>query len=125
MTMKKQARPALRPNVKEGQGRKKAQSGGEKKMTCSEFQAILPHIIDKSGNEQAEEHLLGCTVCSDLVRDLRYIAEQAKLLVPMEDPHPRVWDGIQKSLEREGLTKGKHLSRSATTARMKIVSRGL
>jgi hypothetical protein len=32
----------------------------------------------------------------------------------MEDPHPRVWNGIQKSLEREGLVKGKHLRRSAT-----------
>jgi len=95
---------------------------GDKKMTCSEFQSILPHIIDKGGSEEAEQHLLGCTVCSDLVRDLRYIAEQAKLLVPMEDPHPRVWDGIQKRLEGEGLTRGRHLSRSATVQmRMKIV----
>ena len=64
-------------------------------------------------------------MCSDLVNDLRYIAEVAKLLVPMEDPDPRVWDGIQQSLEREGMVKGKNLKRSATSVRMKIVTRGL
>ena len=37
------------------------------------------------------------------MQDLRYIAEQAKLLVPMEDPSPKVWDGIEKSLKQEGL----------------------
>lgn len=82
-------------------------------MTCSEFQRVLPEIIETGGNEEQEAHLRECSVCSDLVRDLRYIAEVAKLLVPMEDPDPRVWDGIQKSLEREGLVKRKHLTRSA------------
>jgi hypothetical protein len=74
-------------------------------MTCAEFQSVLPFIIETGGSAQEEEHLKSCKVCSDLVADLRYIAEQAKLLVPMEEPSPRVWDGIQKSLEREGLVK--------------------
>jgi predicted anti-sigma-YlaC factor YlaD len=74
-------------------------------MTCAEFQSVLPFIIETGGNATEEEHLKNCKVCSDLVADLRYIAEQAKLLVPMEEPSPRVWDGIQKSLEREGLAK--------------------
>lgn len=74
-------------------------------MTCAEFQRDLPYIIDGGGTAAHEEHLRDCTVCSDLVNDLRYIAEQAKLLVPMMDPNPRVWDGISKSLEREGLVK--------------------
>ena len=74
-------------------------------MTCAEFQKVLPYIIESGGNHDEEEHLRTCTICSDLVRDLRYIAEQAKLLVPMEDPNPRVWDGIQKSLEQEGIVK--------------------
>jgi hypothetical protein len=88
-------------------------SGGEQ-MTCSEFQRVLPYIIETGGNDDEEEHLRTCAICSDLVNDLRYIAEQAKLLVPMEDPDPRVWDGIQKSLEQEGIVKRKHLTRSAT-----------
>ncbi len=78
---------------------------GREKMKCADFQRDLPFIIDGGGNAEQEQHLKECTVCADLVADLRFIAEQAKLLVPMKDPSPRVWDGIQHSLEREGLVK--------------------
>ena len=74
-------------------------------MSCAEFQKVLPYIIETGGNAEEEQHLRECPVCSDLVQDLRYIAEQAKLLVPMEDPSPRVWDGIKGSLEREGMIR--------------------
>jgi hypothetical protein len=67
-------------------------------MNCAEFQRVLPFIIETGGDAEQEEHLRSCPVCSDLVADLKYIAEAAKLLVPMEDPHPRVWEGIQKQL---------------------------
>ncbi len=71
-------------------------------MTCAEFQKVLPYIIETGGAPKQEEHLRSCKVCADLVADLRYIAEQAKLLVPMEEPSPRVWDGIRSSLDQEG-----------------------
>jgi hypothetical protein len=74
-------------------------------MTCAEFQRVLPYIIDGGGNEEEQQHLASCEVCTDLVADLRYIAQCAKLLVPMEDPSPRVWDEIQRCLIREGLVK--------------------
>jgi hypothetical protein len=74
-------------------------------MTCAEFQKVLPYIIDGGGSDEEQEHLATCAVCADLIADLRYIAEAAKLLVPMEDPSPRVWSGIQESLEREGRVK--------------------
>ncbi len=74
-------------------------------MTCAEFQKVLPYIIETGGNEDEEAHLRSCAVCSDLVQDLRYIAEQAKLLLPMKDPSPQVWDKIQDSLQREGMVK--------------------
>jgi len=74
-------------------------------MNCAEFQKVLPYIIETGGNPQEDEHLRTCAVCSDLVQDLRYIADAAKMLVPMEDPSPKVWDGIQKSLEQEGLVR--------------------
>lgn len=77
-------------------------------MTCAEFQKVLPFIIDGGGSEEEQKHLETCPVCADLVADLRYIAECAKLLVPMEDPSPRVWNGIQQSLERDGVGKRKH-----------------
>lgn len=82
------------------------QAEGEWKiMTCADFQKVLPYIIETGGNAAEEQHLHECPVCSDLVQDLRYIAEQAKLLVPMEDPSPRVWEAIRGSLEREGMIK--------------------
>ena len=52
---------------------------------------------------EQRQHLASCPVCADLVQDLKYIAEQAKLLVPMEDPSPRVWEGIERSLKQDGL----------------------
>jgi hypothetical protein len=72
-------------------------------MNCAAFQKDLPEIIEGGGTDEQKKHLATCPVCADLVQDLKYIAEQAKLLVPMEDPSPRVWDGIEKSLKQEGL----------------------
>jgi hypothetical protein len=75
-------------------------------MNCQDFQKYLPEMIETGGgSEEHEQHLRSCQVCSDLVADLKYIAEQARLLLPMQDPDPRVWSEIQTSLEREGLIK--------------------
>lgn len=79
--------------------------GKETTMTCAEFQKVLPYIIDGGGSEEEQQHLASCEVCADLVADLHYISERAKLLVPMVDPSPRVWEAIQHCLEREGLVK--------------------
>jgi hypothetical protein len=84
---------------------------GREKMNCAEFQRDLPFIIDEGGNAEQEQHLKECRVCADLVNDLRFIAEQAKLLVPMKDPSEKVWNGIQDSLEREGLVKPRQAKR--------------
>ena len=80
-------------------------SGRKKQMNCAEFQSDLPLIIDSGGSPAHEEHLRNCVVCLDLVSDLRYIAEQAKLLVTMEEPSPKVWNGIEERLKIEGLIK--------------------
>jgi len=80
-------------------------------MTCQQFQEVLPYIIESGGNEEQEEHLRSCASCAELVRDLRYIAEQAKLLLPMHDPNPRVWNNIEQSLHREGLLPEGRMSR--------------
>ena len=74
-------------------------------MNCSEFQKVLPNIIETGASGEEEAHLQSCAVCSDLVQDLRYIAEAAKLLLPMHDPSPRVWTGIRSALEREGMVR--------------------
>ena len=80
-------------------------AGERKKMTCAEFQEVLPYIFESGGDPAEMEHLKTCPICSDLVQDLRYIADQAKLLLPLRDPSPQVWDNIQHSLEREGLIR--------------------
>jgi len=80
-------------------------------MTCQQFQEVLPYIIESGGNEEQEEHLRSCASCAELVRDLRYIAEQAKLLLPMHDPNPRVWNNIEQSLHQEGLLPEGRMSR--------------
>jgi hypothetical protein len=80
-------------------------------MNCKQFQEALPHIIESGGDAEQEAHLHSCKECSELVRDLRYIAEQARLLLPMHDPNPRVWKNIQQSLAREGLAPEGRMSR--------------
>ena len=72
-------------------------------MNCQQFQETLPYIIESGGGGEDESHLQTCPSCASLVQDLRYIAEQAKLLLPMHDPNPRVWNRIEQSLQREGL----------------------
>jgi hypothetical protein len=74
-------------------------------MNCAEFQKILPGYIESGGTDPEQTHLQSCGVCSDLVQDLQYIAEAAKLLLPMQDPSPRVWQGIQTSLEKQGIVR--------------------
>jgi hypothetical protein len=74
-----------------------------KKMNCQQFQETLPYIIESGGGGDDESHLQECESCASLVQDLRYIAEQAKLLLPMHDPNPRVWRNIEQSLQQEGL----------------------
>ena len=79
-------------------------------MNCQQFQEVLPYIIESGGNQEAQEHLEGCPACAELVQDLEYIAQQAKLLLPMHDPSPRVWAGIEQSLQRQGMLPEGRLS---------------
>ena len=89
-------------------------------MNCQQFQEVLPYIIESGGGGEDESHLQTCPSCASLVQDLRYIAEQAKLLLPMHDPNPRVWNNIEQSLQREGLLEGRmslagHISKNSTS----------
>ncbi len=71
-------------------------------MTCEQFQDQLPELLAAGGTAFADDHhLLGCANCAALVRDLQYIAEAARQLLPVHDPSPDLWNQIQSSLERE------------------------
>ena len=72
-------------------------------MTCSEFQDILPEMIDGDAVGEHAVHLKACSDCSELVSDLRAISSGAKLLCADDEPSPRVWANLQRTLEAEGL----------------------
>lgn len=71
------------------------------KMECVEFQDRLPELFESGKDLSREEHLKTCENCAALVRDLEYIAQQAKLLLPLHDPSPNVWDNIQSAIQRD------------------------
>jgi hypothetical protein len=79
-------------------------------MNCQQFQEVLPYIIESGGNAEEEGHLRTCPACAELVQDLQYIAQQAKLLLPMHDPSPRVWAGIEASLRGHALLQEGRMS---------------
>lgn len=67
-------------------------------MTCEQFQDQLPELFESGAELSSQSHLKSCEQCAALVRDLEYIAQQAKLLLPIHDPSPAVWDNIQSNL---------------------------
>jgi hypothetical protein len=67
-------------------------------VSCAEFQEKLPDLFESGADLSQQEHLQTCEQCAALVRDLEYIAQQAKLLLPIHDPSPAVWDNIQTTL---------------------------
>jgi hypothetical protein len=66
---------------------------------CAKFQEQLPGLMGDGADFSTEPHLETCANCSELVRDLQYIAQQAKLLLPLHDPSPAVWQKIESSLQ--------------------------
>ena len=78
-----------------------AQTPKEKPMTCAVFQDQLPELFESEQDVNSQEHLQTCENCAALVRDLEYIAQQAKLLLPFTDPSPQVWDQIQTAIQKE------------------------
>jgi hypothetical protein len=70
----------------------------EKTMTCAEFQDTLPELFEAQADLSTQEHIKSCENCAALVRDLEYIASQARLLLPIHDPSPAVWDNIQSAI---------------------------
>ncbi|MFZ0662136.1 MAG: hypothetical protein WAM66_05545 [Acidobacteriaceae bacterium] len=81
---------------------KTAKPENGKTMNCAEFQDCLPELFESGKDLSSEEHLKTCETCAALVRDLEYIAQQAKLLLPLHDPSPAVWDNIQSAIQQDG-----------------------
>ena len=73
----------------------------DKTMTCAEFQDALPELFESQTDLSGHDHLKNCENCAALVRDLEYIASQARLLLPIHDPSPAVWDHIQQAIRQD------------------------
>jgi hypothetical protein len=84
-------------------------------MTCEEFERVLPELEGGHSIEQ-EAHLKSCSACSDLVRDLNAISQQARHLQGSEEPSPWVWNSIEVSLRQEGLISQPQPERARTLA---------
>ena len=68
---------------------------------CAEFQASMPRRIGAGEDLQADPHMQTCERCSSLVRELEYIAEAARQLIPVEEePRDELWTNIQLAIER-------------------------
>jgi hypothetical protein len=68
---------------------------------CAEFQALMPTRIGAGEDLQSYPHMLTCERCRSLVRDLEYIAEVARQLIPIEvEPPDELWAQIQMAIER-------------------------
>lgn len=75
-------------------------------ITCAEFQEHLPELFSRNTDNlemdpALEEHLSGCSTCSALIRDLKYIADEARRLLhpEMDEPSDAVWSNIQDKLK--------------------------
>ncbi|MFT4111496.1 hypothetical protein [Silvibacterium sp.] len=68
---------------------------------CAEFQEKLPDLFESQTDLSSLQHLKTCENCAALVRDLEYIAQQAKLLLPIHDPSPEVWDRIENAMQQD------------------------
>lgn len=83
-------------------------ANNHKPQECAEFQEQLPEFFDTGADLGDHPHLSTCENCSALVRDLEYIAAQAKLLLPIHDPSPEVWKNINNALNKDSHDRGPH-----------------
>ncbi len=77
-------------------------------MTCEALQNVLASINDWTPSVQAQAHLDSCRICSNLVADLKHIAESAKFLLHSEEPPERVWNKIRCMLECQRFEGASH-----------------
>ncbi len=77
--------------------------------TCEEFENALPDLFERaeggklSADPRFADILRDCPQAAELVRDLEYIAETARMLLEPEGAGPSsdVWSKIQQELGQE------------------------
>src|SRR4051794_41642577 len=82
------SRPAEEKQGREGGPPMSSTGERKKKMTCVEFQEVLPYIFESGGEPSEMEDPKNCPICSDLVQEPRHIPDQSKPRLPPPPPHP-------------------------------------
>jgi len=68
---------------------------------CARFQASMPERVGAGEDLQTYPHMLTCERCRSLVRELEYIVEVARQLMPVEaEPRDELWTNIRLAIER-------------------------
>ncbi len=81
----------------------------DRAWTCKEFEQALPELFERAqgGKLSADPRfaviLRDCPQAAELVRDLEYIAETARMLLEpeIEAPSSDVWSAIQSKLSSD------------------------
>jgi hypothetical protein len=79
------------------------------KLSCEEFQAMLPELIGTGEDINADPHIQSCDLCRRLLADLETIAEAARQLFPTEEEPPdKLWSQIESALKEEEQSSSNH-----------------
>jgi hypothetical protein len=71
------------------------------KMSCEEFQALLPELIGTGEDINQHPHIQSCELCRAFLADLEAIAEAARQLFPTEEPPDELWNQIDARIRQE------------------------
>lgn len=86
-------------------------------MTCAEFEAVLPELLEDGGTHEQRAHMSTCSGCSELVTDIQFISQQARTMRASDEPNPRVWNSIEIALRQEGLIREPGVEHGASSPR--------
>jgi hypothetical protein len=76
-------------------------ANGQDDAECAEFQASMAERVGAGEDLQSYPHMLTCERCRSLVRELEYIVDVARQLMPVEaEPRDELWTNIQMAIER-------------------------
>jgi hypothetical protein len=70
-------------------------------LTCAEFQALLPELLDSPNSLSQHPHLQHCDNCRALLTNLESIAEAVRHLFPVVEPPDTLWGQIELAIKRE------------------------
>jgi hypothetical protein len=74
-------------------------------MNCLQFENALADYLEGSQTSEQKAHVDSCSACSNLLADLNLLSTQAASLRELHEPSPRVWNGLEFQLRREGLIR--------------------